>query len=162
MFPQLNLPPLELRRRIDPDGVERVFDQLRGKYVALTPEEWVRQHFVGYMVGVLGYPAPLMANEVGISFNGMSRRCDTVLYSRQGLVPLMIIEYKAPDIALTRKVFEQILRYNIVLKVKWLVVSNGLQHYCCSIDYPAGGSRPQLKFHTGLPRYDDLEEEKPT
>ncbi len=157
MFAPLKLPPAPLRRRVDPDGVERVFDPLRGKYVALTPEEWVRQHFVAYLVGWLGYPAPLMANEVGITFNGMSRRCDTVLYSRAGLAPLMIVEYKAPEIPLTAKVFEQILRYNIVLNVKWLVVSNGLQHFCCSIDYPPDGSRPQLQFHNQIPEYSALE-----
>ena len=138
--------------KICDDGVRRVYDALRRKFVALTPEEWVRQHFVAYMTGELGYPAALMGNEVGITLNGTSRRCDTVLFSRNGLVPLMIVEYKAPHIEITQRVFDQIVRYNMVLHARWLVVSNGMRHFCCEIDYEKRG----VRFLPNVPRYAEL------
>ena len=98
-----------------PDGVERVLDPLRGKWVALTPEEWVRQHFVAHLTENLGYPAALMGNEVPLTLNGTSRRCDTVLFSSEGLRPVMIVEYKAPHVEITQRVFDQIVRYNLSL-----------------------------------------------
>ena len=134
----LNLPPYEANiKRIS--GAVKILDILRHKFVALTPEEWVRQHFTHYLIAHKGYPPELMANEVAVSLNGMSRRCDTVVYSREGLKPLMIIEYKRPDVEITQKVFNQICRYNIVLEVQYLIVSNGLKHYCCQIDTKKGG-----------------------
>lgn len=134
------------------DGVMRVFDRLRGKFVAFTPEEWVRQHFVANLVDNLGFPQGLLANEVSITLNGTSRRCDTVLYSPQGLHPMAIIEYKAPHVAVSQKVFDQIVRYNMVLRVPWLFVSNGLSHYCCRVDYEGG----RCHFLKDLPSYTDL------
>lgn len=134
----LNLPPYEANiKRIS--GAVKILDILRHKFVALTPEEWVRQHFTHYLIAHKSYPPELMANEVAVSLNGMSRRCDTVVYSREGLKPLMIIEYKRPDVEITQKVFNQICRYNMVLEVQYLVVSNGLKHYCCQIDTKKGG-----------------------
>lgn len=112
----------------------------------------MRQHFVAYMTGELGYPAALMGNEVGITLNGTSRRCDTVLFSRNGLVPLMIVEYKAPHIEITQRVFDQIVRYNMVLQARWLVVSNGMRHFCCEIDYEKRG----VRFLPNVPRYAEL------
>jgi hypothetical protein len=111
-----------------------IFDPIRLKRVALTPEEWVRQHFVNYLITEKQYPKDLIANEVAISLNSLSKRCDTVVYNRF-LEPLAIIEYKAPTVSITQEVFEQIARYNITLRVKYLIVSNGLKHYCCAIDY---------------------------
>ncbi len=151
-LPPLNLPAAQLQCKICDDGVRRVYDALRRKFVALTPEEWVRQHFVAYMSGELGYPAALMGNEVGITLNGTSRRCDTVLFSRNGLVPLMIVEYKAPHIEITQRVFDQIVRYNMVLHARWLVVSNGMRHFCCEIDYEKRG----VRFLPNVPRYAEL------
>ena len=151
-MPPLNLPAAQLQCKICDDGVRRVYDALRRKFVALTPEEWVRQHFVAYMTGELGYPAALMGNEVGITLNGTSRRCDTVLFSRNGLVPLMIVEYKAPHIEITQRVFDQIVRYNMVLHARWLVVSNGMRHFCCEIDYEKRG----VRFLPNVPRYAEL------
>lgn len=148
-LPALNLPQVALDVRRCADGIVRVSDRLRGKLVALTPEEWVRQHFVAHLIDNLGYPQALMANEVAITLNGTSRRCDTVVYSRQGLRPQVIVEYKAPTIAITQKVFDQIVRYNMVLKVEWLMVSNGLSHYCCHVDY----ADRQVKFLPALPLY---------
>lgn len=150
-FPQLNLPPAQLRITECPDGVTRVFDPLRGKPVALTPEEWVRQHFVAHLVNGKGYPASLLANEVAITLNGTCRRCDTVLYDRC-LRPQMIIEYKAPHIPLTQRTFNQVARYNIVLRTPWLILSNGLTHYCCHIDPDTGTPR----FLPDIPAYEAL------
>ncbi|MDE6648718.1 MAG: type I restriction enzyme HsdR N-terminal domain-containing protein [Muribaculaceae bacterium] len=112
----------------------KVFDTLRRKYVALTPEEYVRQHFTAWMTGYLGYPASLMNNEVPLILNGTRRRCDTVVFRSDGS-PSVIVEYKAPTVAITQKVFDQIARYNMVLHSRYLIVSNGLQHFCCSMDY---------------------------
>ncbi|KAA6324345.1 hypothetical protein EZS27_026322, partial [termite gut metagenome] len=106
----------------------------RKRYVALTPEEWVRQHFVHFLIMHKGYPLGLMANEVALTLNGAQKRCDTILY-RRDLSARMIIEYKAPQIEITQTVFDQISRYNLKLKVDYLVVSNGMQHYCCRMDY---------------------------
>lgn len=133
----------------------RVYDPLRKKYVALTPEEWVRQHFVAHLVADLGFQESLLANEVAITLNGTSRRCDTVVYSRRGLRPLAIVEYKAPRVAISQKVFDQISRYNMVLRVPWLIVSNGLGHYCCRVDYESG----RCVFVKELPRYDEVDAE---
>lgn len=135
------------------DGTLRVFCAIRRRWVALTPEEWVRQQFVSHLTLRLGYPPALLANEVAITLNGTSRRCDTVLYSPHQLQPLMIVEYKAPHIAVTQKVFDQIVRYNMVLRVPWLVVSNGMHHYCCKVDYSSG----TLRFLPEIPAYASLE-----
>ena len=115
-------------------GRHEVFDFLRRRYVALTPEEWVRQHFVHYLVEHKGYPKGLLANEMELRVGEKRLRCDTVLYNNV-LQPLMIMEYKAPSVPITQRVFDQITAYNILLHVDYLVVSNGLQHYCCRMDY---------------------------
>ncbi len=130
----LNLPPAPLRLSRDDSGIVRVYDPLRRRWLVLTPEEWVRQHFTAYLRSELGYPASLMANEVSLELNGMRSRCDTVVYSREGLRPLLIVEYKRPTVAITATVFDQIARYNSVLGAPWLMVSNGLRHFCCRFD----------------------------
>lgn len=149
----LNLPsfPLKITNR---EGKRYIFDTLRKKYVALTPEEWVRQHFTHYLLAYKGYPQGLLANEIQINLNGTRKRCDTVLY-RRDLSALMIVEYKAPSVEITQAVFDQITRYNMVLRVKYLIVTNGLQHYCCRIDY-----RTQTyTFLPSIPDYPSLEAE---
>lgn len=129
---ELNLPPFD-RKVTQREGKAFIFDIIRRQYVALTPEEWVRQHFVHFLTDEKGYPQSLMANEVQLKLNGMSRRCDTVVYDRT-LKPRVIIEYKAPTVNITQQVFDQICRYNMVLQVDYLIVSNGLVHYCCKMD----------------------------
>ncbi len=146
----LNLPTFELKMK-DDGSKKSIFDVIRRKYVTLTPEEWVRQHFVHYLMEQLGYPQELLANEVEVSLNGMSRRCDTVLYNRD-LEARMIVEYKAPSIPITQNVFNQIMRYNMVLHVDYLVVSNGIDHYCCKMDY----STNNYTFLTEIPKYEAL------
>ena len=146
----LNLPSFEVK--IKDDGTKKtIFDIIRRKYVALTPEEWVRQHFVHYLIEGLGYPQALLAHEVEVTLNGMSRRCDTVLYDTN-LKARMIVEYKAADVAISQKVFNQIMRYNMVLRVDYLVVSNGLKHYCCKMDY----GNNSYEFLTEIPKYEAL------
>lgn len=131
--PPLNLPLVELRLRME-GKILKVFDPLRSKYVALTPEEYVRQHFIAWMTDDLGYPASLMQNEVSLSLNNTKRRCDTVVFRSDGS-PLVIVEYKAPTISITQNVFDQIARYNMVLQSRYLIVSNGLRHFCCEMNY---------------------------
>ena len=130
---ELNLPPVNLRTR-EEDGHLKVYDTLREKWINLTPEEWVRQHFTSWLQSAFHYPASLMANEIGLDVNGTKKRCDTVIFRRDGK-PYIIVEYKAPNIAITQGVFDQIVRYNMALHADYLVVSNGMNHYCCKIDY---------------------------
>lgn len=111
-----------------------ILDCLRRRYVALTPEEWVRQHFTHYLTECLGYPAALMAHEVELRCGPKRVRCDGVLYD-QRLRPRMLMEYKAPTVRLSQHVFDQITAYNMLLHVDYLIVSNGLEHYCCHMDY---------------------------
>ena len=130
---QLNLPDYPIRL----SGTQEhpsIFDILRRKYVALTPEEWVRQHFSHFLINQKNYPATLLANEIKLRVGNKTLRADSVLYDRE-LRPRMIVEYKAPHIPITQKVFDQISTYNMLLHVDYLVVSNGLQHYCCKMDY---------------------------
>lgn len=148
---KLNLPVAQLHVSRTPTGDLVIFDPLRRKNVALTPEEWVRQNFVAYMTGMLGYPASLMANETAIKLNDTLRRCDTVVYDLHAR-PLVIVEYKAPDIEITQQVFDQIVRYNMVLRARCLIVSNGMSHYCCLIDY----DKSSYSFLTEVPRFDRL------
>lgn len=148
-FPPLNLPPVDLRLQKSADGL-KVFDPLRDKFVALTPEEYVRQHFTSWLIKSLHYPASNIANETGIRVNGTLKRCDTYIIARDGS-PLMIVEYKAPGVNITQDTFDQIVRYNMTLRAKYLVVSNGLRHYCCVIDYAANS------YHF-IPRVPDYHE----
>ena len=110
-----------------------------------------RSHFVHYLIEQLGYPQELLANEVEVSLNGTSKRCDTVLYDRD-LQARMIVEYKAADVNISQKVFNQIMRYNMVLRVQYLIVSNGLEHYCCKLDY----SNNSYEFLSEIPSYSNL------
>ena len=146
----LNLPTFKVKMK-DDAAKKMIFDIIRRKYVVLTPEEWVRQHFVHYLIEQLGYPRELLSNEVEVTLNATSKRCDTVLYDRD-LKARMIIEYKATDVPITQKVFNQIMRYNMALHVEYLVVSNGIDNYCCRIDYATNS----YVFLSEIPSYDKL------
>lgn len=128
-----------------------IFDPLRRKYVSMTPEEWVRQHFVHYLISEKGYPASLMANEAMIKLNSLTKRCDTVVYNNR-LEPLVICEFKKPEVEITQQVFDQVVRYNIVLKVMYLVVSNGMSHYCCKMNY----NDMSVEYLREIPKYGQL------
>ena len=146
----MSLPPYDVRMR-EKEGKRQIFDFLRRRYVALTPEEWVRQHFVHYLTEHKGYPKGLLANEVELRVGDKHLRCDTLLYNRE-LKPQMIIEYKKPEVALSQRVFDQITAYNFLLHVDYLVVSNGWQHYCCRMDYEKG----EYSFLESIPDYELL------
>ena len=146
----LNLPVFDTKINVR-NGKNVIFDVIRKRYVALTPEEWVRQHFVHFLIAHKGYPTALLANEVMVKLNGTTQRCDTVLY-RRDLSARMIVEYKAPHIEITQAVFDQITRFNMVLKVDYLIVSNGMQHYCCRMDY----ENQSYTFLQDIPDYKSL------
>jgi hypothetical protein len=150
-MPALNLPTFPAKV-IEKNGKKLIFDTVRRKYVALTPEEWVRQHFVNYLITEKGYPSGLLANEVAVKLNHTNKRCDTVVYDRY-LVPLVVVEYKSPAVEITDSVFDQIVRYNMALTVPCLIVSNGLSHYCCRIDYKT----QTYRFLEEIPDYASLE-----
>ncbi len=151
---ELNLPEYEYKVKKREDGSWAIWDRLRERWVALTPEEWVRQHFVEWLITDKHFPAALMGNEVSLTQNGIARRCDTVVGDRTG-APLVIVEYKAPNINVTQKTFDQIVRYNMVLKARYLIVSNGLNHYCCQIDY----GKNTYRFLEDIPQYNNLKHE---
>ena len=147
---ELNLPKYGIKIKND-KGHQSIFDVLRRKYVALTPEEWVRQHFVHFLIEHKGYPKALMANEIQLAIGNKKLRCDSVLYDRM-LKPRMIIEYKAPTVSITQKVFDQITIYNMLLHVDYLVVSNGKKHYCWRMDY----ANQKYLFLEDIPDYQNL------
>lgn len=133
-LPPLVVPYARLKLAKDSGGDLKVFDILRKKFVALTPEEFVRQNFIHWLIEDLHYPASLMANEVEIKINDTKKRCDSIIFGRE-CQPLIIIEYKSPDVEITQVTFDQIIRYNRELRAKYLIVSNGVKLYCCVIDY---------------------------
>ena len=151
---EINLPSYEIKLR-EKDGKREIFDFLRHRYVALTPEEWVRQHFVHYLVEHKGYPKGLLANAHELRMGEKRMRCDTLLYNNV-LQPRMIIEYKAPDVSITQRVFDQITVYNMLLHVDYLIVSNGLQHFCCRMDYDRG----TYTFLPDIPNYEEVKNEE--
>ncbi len=147
---QLNLPLFEPNLKKIKEEIF-IFDQIRKRYLLLTPEEWVRQNFLNYLINDKNYPQSLMENEALIKLNNMSRRCDTVVYNNR-LEPLAIVEYKRPDVKIDQKVFDQIVRYNIVLRVNFLIVSNGLSHFCCKMNY----ENQTYHFIESIPDYKEL------
>ena len=147
---ELNLPTPVLRLAGTAEK-PTVFDILRRKYVDLTPEEWVRQHFVHYLIEHKNFPQELLANEVALQVGDKTLRADSVLYGRD-LHPRVIVEYKAPTVAITQKVFDQITIYNFLMRVDYLIVSNGLNHYCCKMDY----DNQKYLFIEEIPDYKNL------
>lgn len=130
---KLNLPEYQFKIKSD-DKKTQIFDAVRKKYVALTPEEWVRQNFVQYLIRNRNFPASLIAIEMGLKYNKLGKRGDVVVYDREGK-PYLIVECKAPGVKISQSTFDQAARYNMTLKVKYLVVTNGLSHFCCVIDH---------------------------
>lgn len=130
------------------DGKLLVFDSLRKRYVTLTPEEQVRQAFIYHLVEELGYPLGRIGNEITIKLLQRTYRCDTLVYDTYGN-PLAIIEYKAPQVAITQEVFDQAVRYNMALKVRYIFVTNGLCLYGCKLNYET----MQSEFLEEVPSY---------
>ena len=129
----LNLPKYDFKLK-QIEGSKFIFDEVRKKYIKLTPEEWVRQNLVHFLNKHKKYPLSLMAIEYALKYNGMKKRADIVCFKRDGM-PLVIIECKASSVKINQKVFEQIARYNFDMQVPLLMVSNGLEHYCCRMNY---------------------------
>lgn len=149
---KLNLPEYDfILKKVE--GKTFIFDSLRNKFITLTPEEEVRQRFVATLINQKGYPAGRMGNEISLKQNNINRRCDTVVYNKFGL-PCVIIEYKAPNIEITQKVFDQITRYNSVFKVKYIIITNGIRNYCCKIDY----ANNSYSFLKDIPLYSEIED----
>ncbi|RVT97172.1 type I restriction enzyme HsdR N-terminal domain-containing protein [Mucilaginibacter limnophilus] len=129
----LALPPYPFKIT-EANGQLTLFDELRKKTIIITPEEWVRQHFVQYLINQKNYPKTLMRLEGGLKVNTMARRTDIVVFNTSG-EKILMVECKAPSVAITQKVFDQIARYNMSHKVSLLAVTNGLQHYYCRINH---------------------------
>ena len=132
-MPQLNLPKVALKTK-SVEGTIQVFDVIRKKYFVLTPEEWVRQHFIHYLNNEKNYPMGLMGVEKMVKYNALKTRADIILYTTEGKAK-MIVECKAANVKITQDTFNQIAKYNFKLKVPFLVVTNGMQHFCCRMDY---------------------------
>jgi hypothetical protein len=151
----LNFPSYEIRTKAEGKRM-LIFDRIRKKYVALTPEEWVRQHLINYLVSEKGYPATLISVEMPLKYVRMDKRSDVLVNDRNGQ-PLMLIECKAPEVALTQKVFEQIAVYNLIIQAPCLMLTNGLQHYCLA----AATKRSPACFLNETPAYGDLLKMRP-
>ena len=144
---KLNLP--EYPAKIKMQGTRRfIFDQIRKKYVILTPEEWVRQHFLNYLIKDLEYPRSLVKVESGLMVNSMGRRSDILVYNKE-IAPYLLIECKAAHRALNHKALDQLSIYNRTIKAQYLVLTNGLRHYCCCMNYETNS----YQFQSGLPSY---------
>lgn len=148
---KLNLPQYDFIIKNEGDK-SFIFDALRKKFVTLTPEEEVRQRFVATLINQKGYPSGRIGNEISLNLNNTKRRCDTVVYDKFGS-PCVIIEYKAPNIEITQEVFNQITRYNYVLRVSYIIVTNGIRSFCCKIDY----SNKSYNFLKEIPFYNEIE-----
>ncbi len=147
---QLNLPHFEFKIKKEEEKL-LILDTQRKKFVKLTPEEWVRQNFIHYLMSEKNYPAALIAIEKELKINGMRKRCDAVVYNLDA-EPIMIIEFKAPEVNINQKVFDQVAVYNTKLKVEYLIVSNGLQHYSCRINL----ENAKYDFFVDVPTYSEL------
>ncbi len=151
MMHPLNLPEFAPQVRQMANGKKEIFDPFRRKFVRLTPEEWVRQHFCNLLVTQLGFPASLIVVEASLTVNRMARRFDILAYTSDGK-PCLVIECKAPSKKITQDVFDQVAMYNMKLLVNYLVVTNGMTHYVCHIDHQSG----TYTFLKELPTYDSL------
>ncbi|HRY97531.1 MAG TPA: type I restriction enzyme HsdR N-terminal domain-containing protein [Bacteroidales bacterium] len=149
-YPPLNLPEAALQM-VGEKGQWEVFDPIRRRLVALTPEEWVRQHMIAFLQKERGVPLHLMGVEVSVKVHRLSRRCDLIIYG-SGLKPLMVVELKAPSVALSQKVLDQVVRYNLPIGAQYLLISNGLRHYCLKLG-------PEIRVLDRVPGYVDMQGE---
>lgn len=148
---RLNLPEYSFRTKRSEKDRLMIFDELRKKYVSLTPEEWVRQNFIRFLSEEKNFPGGLISVEMKVDINGLNQRSDIVCFDRTGK-PLLIVECKAPGIKITEAVFNQAARYNMRLNTRFLVMTNGMNHYCCEIDY----STNRVNFLKDIPDFKNL------
>lgn len=147
---QLNFSHFEFRLR-DLNNRQEIFDPVRHKFVTLTPEEWVRQHLIAYLTQVKGYPVSMIGVEKQLLLNKLTKRFDLVVFKRNA-TPLLLVECKAPGVEITEKAFDQAARYNILLRAEYFLITNGLEHYTCRIDY----KNKQYIFIEEIPHFDEL------
>lgn len=147
---RLNLPEFEFKVK-KADGKLWIFDRIRRKDVVLTPEEWVRQHFINYMINHLHYPKSLIRIEGGLKYNQLSKRADLVVYDREG-TPWMVAECKSAEQEINESTVRQASVYNHTMKAKYLVVTNGMKHYCAAIDWEKHG----YQMLTAMPPFEEL------
>ncbi|MBL7891174.1 MAG: type I restriction enzyme HsdR N-terminal domain-containing protein [Bacteroidia bacterium] len=147
---KLNLPICQFRFQ-NKDGNVELFDVVRKKFVVLTPEEWVRQHFIHYLINQKGFPPSLMQLEKPLNYNQLEKRSDIVIYDKAAN-PVVLVECKSPQVSITQDTFDQIARYNFSLKVKYLIVTNGINHFCCKMDYKT----TSYSFIQQIPLYKEL------
>jgi len=146
----LNLPRYSFKIKSIQDS-DHIFDPLRKKYVKLTPEEWVRQNFVQFLISDKGFPGGRIVIEKSLSYNKMIKRCDILAYG-ESMDPLLIVECKAPEVKIKKEIFDQIAVYNMNFKLKYLIVTNGLAHYFCTVDF----ENRKVKFLNRIPDYREL------
>jgi len=144
---QLNFPTYQFRFKNSENKV-LIFDIIRKKFVVLQPEEWVRQNCIHYLINDKKYPKSLINVEKELKVNGLKKRYDVVVFKPNGNIQL-IIECKAPSIAITQTTFDQIARYNLALNADFLMVTNGLNHYYCQMDFET----EQYNFLTDISAY---------
>ncbi|MAD97344.1 MAG: restriction endonuclease subunit R [Flavobacteriaceae bacterium] len=144
---KLNLPTFDYQLKSN-ENKTLIFDKLRKKYVVLTPEEWVRQHFVHYLLESKKYPISLIAIEKQLTLNGLKKRFDILIFSPSG-APHIIVECKAPEVAISQATFDQIAQYNMTLQAEFLIVTNGIQHYCFQKD----SEEKKYNFLSEIPPY---------
>jgi len=149
---QLNLPSYSFRIK-QHENAELIFDPIRKKYVKLTPEEWVRQNFIQYLVQEGSYPAGLIAVEHRFLQNKLSRRIDILIHNRKG-EPVMMVECKSPETAINEGVFDQIVRYNMELKLPYIVVTNGMVNYACKVDHIGN----TFEYLMVIPLYEEIQD----
>ncbi|MEX0986287.1 MAG: type I restriction enzyme HsdR N-terminal domain-containing protein [Bacteroidales bacterium] len=147
---KLNLPEYDLKLKRE-SGKTMIFDPFRSKFLVLTPEEYVRQHFARFLIEEKNYPASRMVTEYALTLNRMSKRCDILVFDRERQ-PVVLVECKSPDVKIGQEVFDQVARYNVVFKVKYLLVTNGLKHYCCRVDFETGN----VEFLNNIPGYSEI------
>lgn len=147
MLQPLNLPPYPFKIT-DQDGQLSLFDEIRKKNIIITPEEWVRQHFVQYLIREKGYPKSLIRLEGGHKLYGKQKRSDIIAFNSAG-DKILMVECKAPSVTIDQKVFDQVANYNIVHQIGLLAVTNGLQHFYCRINF----EQKNHQFIEELPNY---------
>lgn len=143
----LNLPPYPFKLTQKDDDLF-IFDELRKKNLLLTPEEWVRQHVVQYLMIQKKYPKNFIKLEGGLKLNQLQKRTDILVFDGFGKADILV-ECKATSVKIDQKVFDQAARYNMIHQVNYLLVSNGLNHYCCQLDY----ENESYSFLEELPEY---------
>ncbi len=144
---KLNFPTYSFRFK-NSENKMAIFDEIRKKFVWLSPEEWVRQNVVRYLIDEKKYPKSLINVEKALKINGLTKRYDVVVFNSDGSI-LILIECKAPEIKISQTTFDQIARYNLTLKANYLMITNGLNHYFCSMDFEKG----RYDFLEDLPQF---------